>query len=85
MKSFLTGMAVVAVAFAATASDFNGGRTVPVHRFAPIDRDGDKVSVKARMLVALSQEKTCAQCHDIGQMRGGSHFRSGGRVHAIEL
>ena len=67
-----------ALALAAAASDFNGGRTVPVHRFAPIDRDGDKVAVKARTPAAMSQEKTCAQCHDIDMMRGGSHFRSGG-------
>ena len=62
----------------ACAGDFNGGRTVPVHRFAPIDREGDRVSVRARMPAAFSQEKTCGQCHEVDRMRGGSHFRSGG-------
>ena len=65
-------------AFAAAAGDFNGGRTVPVHRFTPVDRDGDKVAVRARMPEPMSQEKTCAQCHDVDKMRGGSHFRTGG-------
>ena len=77
MKSFLTAM-VAAAAMMAAASEFNGGRTVPVHRFAPVDRDGDKVSVSARMPAAMSQEKTCGQCHDVGKMPGGSHFRNGG-------
>ena len=30
------------------------------------------------MPAAISQEKTCSQCHEIDKMRGGSHFRSGG-------
>ena len=71
-------MLAAALAVAASASDFNGGRTVPVHRFAPVDRDGDKVSVCARMPAALSQEKTCGQCHEVEKMPGGSHFRNGG-------
>ena len=71
-------MLAAALAVAASASDFNGGRTVPVHRFAPVDRDGDKVSVCARMPAALSQEKTCGQCHAVEKMPGGSHFRNGG-------
>ena len=76
-KRILT-LAVAATALVAAAGDFNGGRTVPVHRFAPIDREGDTVSVKARLPAAMSQEKTCGQCHDVGKMKGGSHFRSGG-------
>ena len=71
-------MAAAAFALTAAASDFNGGRTVPVHRFVPVDHEGDKVSVRARMPAAMSQEKTCGQCHDVGKMPGGSHFRSGG-------
>jgi nitrate/TMAO reductase-like tetraheme cytochrome c subunit len=77
MKSLLALLFTLAVSLTATASEFNGGRTVPVHRFVPVDRDGDKVSVRARMPAAMSQEKTCAQCHDVDKMRGGSHFRSG--------
>ena len=76
-KRILT-LAVTAAVLAAVAGDFNGGRTVPVHRFAPIDREGDTVSVKARLPAAMSQEKTCGQCHDVESMKGGSHFRSGG-------
>ena len=76
-KRILT-LTVAAAVLAAAAGDFNGGRTVPVHRFAPIDREGDTVSVKARLPPAMSQEKTCGQCHDVESMKGGSHFRSGG-------
>jgi mono/diheme cytochrome c family protein len=77
MKSFSAFLLALAFSLTATASEFNGGRTVPVHRFTPVDRDGDKVSVRERMPAAMSQEKTCAQCHDVDKMRGGSHFRSG--------
>ena len=77
-KSLILIATAMGVWVGVMASDFNGGRTVPVHRFAPIDREGDKVSVRARMPVAVSQEKTCAQCHDVEKMHGGSHFRNGG-------
>ena len=77
MKSIPALLAVLAASFVAAAGEFNGGRTVPVHRFVPVDRDGDKVSVRSHAPAAMSQEKTCAQCHDVGRMRGGSHFRSG--------
>ena len=77
MKRIAALMAVLA-ATAAMAGDYNGGRVVPVHRFAPVDRDGDKVSVRDRMPAAMSQEKTCGQCHEVDKMPGGSHFRSGG-------
>ena len=78
MKNILAFLAVMSAALVASASEFNGGRTVPVHRFVPVDRDGDKVSVRSRMPAAVSQEKTCSQCHDVSKMRGGTHFRSGG-------
>lgn len=75
----LAVLAFAAVAaLASSAGDFNGGRTVPVHRFAPVDRDGDKISAMSRLPSAMSQEKTCGQCHDVAKMSGGSHFRSGG-------
>ena len=78
IKTVLTPIAAAAFALVAMAGDFNGGRTVPVHRFVPIDREGDNVAVKSRSPAAVSQEATCGQCHDIGMMRGGSHFRTGG-------
>ena len=64
MKRIAALMAIMAVA-AAMAGDYNGGRVIPVHRFAPVDRDGDKVSVRDRMPAAMSQEKTCGQCHEV--------------------
>ena len=77
MKRIAALMAVMAAAVA-MGGDYNGGRVVPVHRFAPVDRDGDKVSVRDRMPTAMSQERTCGQCHEVDKMPGGSHFRNGG-------
>ena len=59
MKSLPAFLVTLAFSLAAMASEFNGGRTVPVHRFVPVDRDGDKVSVRARMPAPFSQEKNC--------------------------
>ena len=58
-------------------SHWNGGRTVPVHKLAPCDANGDKVSVRGRMPEPISQVKTCGQCHEVAAIAGGSHFRTG--------
>ena len=63
--------------YADAGSHWNGGRTVPVHKLAPCDASGDKVSVRGRMPEPISQVKTCGQCHDVAAMSGGSHFRTG--------
>ena len=70
-------VAFAAAPFALTADHFNGGRTVPVHRLAPLDADGDKISPSAPLPEPISQAKTCAQCHDVHLMPGGTHFRTG--------
>ena len=69
--------ALAAAPLALSADHFNGGRTVPVHRIAPLDAEGDKVSPSASLPEPVSQQKTCAQCHDVHLMAGGSHFRTG--------
>ncbi|MDD6029225.1 MAG: cytochrome c3 family protein [Kiritimatiellae bacterium] len=61
----------------AGASHWNGGRTVPVHKLAPLDADGDKVSPTDRLPRPVSQVQTCGQCHDVAAMKGGSHFHTG--------
>ncbi len=61
----------------APASHWNGGRTVPVHRLAPLDADGDKVSCADALPRPFSQVKTCGQCHDVKSVHGGTHFRTG--------
>ena len=70
--------AVMAAAPLALSADHsNGGRTVPVHRLAPLDAEGDKISPSTSLPEPISQTKTCAQCHDTHLMSGGSHFRTG--------
>ena len=62
---------------AADPGHWNGGRTIPVHRLAPLDFDGEKVSPSAPLPSPISQDKTCAQGLDVPAARGGSHFRTG--------
>ena len=69
--------AVAAAPLALSADHFNGGRTVPVHRLAPLDAEGDKISPSSSLPEPISQAKTCTQCHDTHLMSGGSHFRTG--------
>ena len=69
--------ALAAAPFALLADHFNGGRTVPVHRIAPLDADGEKISPASVLQEPVSQAKTCTQCHDTHLMSGGSHFRTG--------
>jgi hypothetical protein len=71
-------MSMLAVlAAAAVAAHFNGGHVPPVHRLAPVDADGDKISVSAPNPEAISLWKTCGQCHEVEKALGGSHFRTG--------
>ena len=81
MKSAALILAVASLPFAwadaPAASHWNGGRTVPIHKLAPLDADGEKVSPTDRLPRPVSQVKTCGQCHDVAAMRGGSHFRTG--------
>ncbi len=66
---------------AETTSHWNGGRTVPVHKLAPRDADGEKVSPAGRLPRPISLEQTCGQCHDVASMHRGSHFRTGLDIH----
>lgn len=79
--NFLIISAVAALAALGLRADghshWNGGRTVPMHRLAPLDAEGDKVSPFGRLPKPISQEQTCGQCHDVPALRGGSHFRTG--------
>ena len=71
--------ALCAVAFTATAtqSHWNGGRNVPVHKISLLDANGDTVNPQESNPQAFSATQTCAQCHDLESMKGGSHFRTG--------
>ncbi|MGN0846632.1 MAG: cytochrome c3 family protein [Kiritimatiellia bacterium] len=70
-------VAVFPVLGTETGSHWNGGRTVPVHRLAPRDAEGEKVSPSGRLPRPISMEQTCGQCHDVASMHRGSHFRTG--------
>ncbi len=64
-----------------TVSHWNGGRTVPVHKLAPRDAEGEKVSPAGRLPRPISLAQTCGQCHDVASMHRGSHFRTGLDIH----
>jgi len=68
---------LAAAATAATVAHFNGGHVPPVHRLAPVDAQGDAISVSAPNPEAMSLWKTCGQCHEVDKLHGGSHFRTG--------
>ena len=76
-ETTLAVLAVAAISAAAAPSHWNGGRNVPVHKIALLDAEGETVSPRDANASAMSTAKTCAQCHDLDAMKGGSHFRTG--------
>ena len=80
MTRFIVAISAVAAAATLSAdssSHWNGGRTVPVHRFAPRDANGERVLASAQHPRSISTVQTCSQCHDVDAMKGASHFRTG--------
>ncbi len=80
MTRFIVAISAVAAAATLSAdssSHWNGGRTVPVHRFAPRDAHGERVLASAQYPSSISTVQTCSQCHDVDAMKGASHFRTG--------
>ena len=68
MKKCLAIALAACAGFCLCAADpghWNGGRTVPVHRLAPLDFDGEKVSPSASLPSPISQDKTCGQCQPL--------------------
>ena len=76
-KTTLAALAAAALSAAAAPSHWNGGRNVPVHKIALLDANGDTVSPCDSKATPMSTVRTCAQCHDLDAMKGGSHFRTG--------
>ncbi len=73
----LVALAALPGMAATPSSHWNGGRTVPVHKLAPRDADGEKVSPLANLPRPISLKQTCGQCHDVAALHRGSHFRTG--------
>lgn len=59
---------------AATAWD--GSRTVPVHRLAIFDEDGQRIVPVGTTCAPLSQRQTCGSCHDYQTIAAGWHFNA---------
>ena len=76
-ETTLAVLTAAALSAVAAPSHWNGGRNVPVHKIALLDAEGETVSPHDANPTAMSTSKTCAQCHDLDAMKGGSHFRTG--------
>jgi len=80
MRTHLPALAAALAAcggLVAGTPHWNGGRTVPVHRLAPRDAAGEKVSASGALPRPVSTVRTCGQCHDVAALHRGSHFRTG--------
>jgi hypothetical protein len=56
---------------------WDGGATVPVHRFPIFDEDGQVVVPTLPGSMPMSTRYTCGACHDYKTVAGGFHFNAG--------
>jgi hypothetical protein len=71
-----TAAAAVLLAFQAhaSASHFDGSRTVPVHRIPLADEDGQTIIPAVKGCMPFSTKMSCGACHDYEKIHSGYHF-----------
>jgi len=80
----------IAVSFAlcatltASASHFDGSRTLPVHRIPLASEDGQKIISTVPDSMPFSARMTCGACHNYEEIHGGTHFKGTGEGRAAE-
>jgi hypothetical protein len=79
---------VVALAFGAaltaSASHFDGSRTLPVHRIPLSDEEGQTIVSSVPASMPFSARLTCGACHDYEKIHGGTHFGGTGQGRPAE-
>ena len=73
-----------ATALTASASHFDGSRTLPVHRIALSDEEGQKIVSTVPDTMPFSAKMTCGACHDYEAIHSGTHFGGIGQGRATE-
>jgi hypothetical protein len=73
-----------ATTLTASASHFDGSRTVPVHKIALTDEEGQKIISTVPGTMPFSAKLTCGACHDYKAIHSGSHFSGTGQGRPTE-
>jgi len=54
--------------------EWSGSRTIPVHRIALTDENGEGIVPQYKASMPYSSRKTCGACHDYEKISHGWHF-----------
>ncbi|MDD4869959.1 MAG: hypothetical protein PHR77_05310 [Kiritimatiellae bacterium] len=54
--------------------EWSGSRTIPVHRIALSDENGENIVPQYKLSMPYSSRKTCGACHDYNKISRGWHF-----------
>jgi len=75
-KNLLTSV-LIAVVIGAGASDFDGSRTLPVHKIPLTDEEGNQIIPTVPDSMPFSAKTTCGACHEYETIESGWHFNAG--------
>jgi len=82
-SKIISGIALGAT-LAASASHFDGSRTLPVHRIALSSEEGQKIISTVPGTMPFSAKMTCGACHDYDTIHSGTHFSGIGEGRTTE-
>ncbi len=84
MKTCPFVLPLLGIALYASASQFDGSRTLPVHRIPITAEDGERIIPTVPHTMPISTLKTCGACHDYAAIHSGTHFGGAGQGRATE-
>ena len=84
MKKALSFLIICSSLCAVASSEYDGSRTVPVHRIPLLDEEGSPIIPTMKDGLPFSATMTCGVCHDIDTIHRGTHFGGAGEGRPTE-
>jgi len=75
---------ILGSALSVFATHFDGSRTLPVHKIALSDEEGQKIISTVPGSMPFSAKMTCGACHDYEAIHSGTHFGGTGQGRTTE-
>ena len=77
MKSILLSIVIVlGSTMTMASSEWDGSRTIPVHRIPVVNEEGERIVPSYERSLPVSTRTTCGFCHDYGKIESGYHFNA---------
>ncbi len=84
MKKALSFLILFSGFISFASSEYDGSRTVPVHRIPLLDEEGSPIIPMMEDALPFSANMTCGVCHDIDTIHQGTHFGGAGEGRPTE-